>query len=265
MYTQDSILCQFGPRNLSSVQQLISQPILIHFWWELYHGDPEGSLPEHKTPTVLIRSRDEENPSGSKPMATFDPSDLIGRTSLLPPEENGERHRAKVTRKIVEIIDQEDGQRVENINFILDIGNGEVEELISYNQLLEHLENAQDHDMGMDKELYKFRAIIGHQGPLLASDPDWKGSKYNVQVEWETGEITFEPLSIIAADDLVTCLEGSGALPRRTKSLQEPLSKVRLGKSGDLKLTCLGTSSPESTWKPCNLTQKTKTANGMMP
>ena len=57
----------------------------------------------------------------------------------------------------------------------------------------------------------------------------------------------------------------SGALSRRTKSLQEPLSKVRLGKSGDLKLTCLGTSSPETTWKPCNLTQKTKTANGMMP
>ena len=100
----------------------------------------------------------------------------------------GERHRAKVTRKVVEIIDQEDGKRVENINFILDIGNGKVEELISYNQLLEHLENAQDHDMGMDQELFKFRAIIGHQGPLLASDPDWKGSKYNVQVEWETGE-----------------------------------------------------------------------------
>ena len=88
---------------------------------------------------------------------------------------------------------------VENIIFILDIGNGKVEELISYNQLLEHLENAQAHDMGMDQELYRFRAIIGHQGPLLASDPDWKGSKYNVQVEWETGEITFEPLSIIAA------------------------------------------------------------------
>ena len=57
--------------------------------------------------------------------------------------------------------------------------------------------------MGMDQELYRFRAIIGHQGPLLASDPDWKQSKYDVQVEWETGEITFEPLSIIPADDPV--------------------------------------------------------------
>ena len=101
-------------------------------------------------------------------MPTFDPSDLIGKTFLLPPEENGERHRAKVTRQVVEIIDLENGQRVENINFMLDIGNGKVEELISYNQLLEHLENAQDHDMGMDQELYRFRAISGHQGPLLA-------------------------------------------------------------------------------------------------
>ena len=99
-------------------------------------------------------------------------TDLIGRTFLLPPEENGERHRAKITRQVVEIIDQDNGQSIENINCILDIGNGKVEELISYNQLLEHLENAQDHDMGMDQELYRFRAIIGHQGPLLASDPE---------------------------------------------------------------------------------------------
>ena len=31
MYAQDNILCQFGLINLSSVQQLISQPILIRF------------------------------------------------------------------------------------------------------------------------------------------------------------------------------------------------------------------------------------------
>ena len=36
MYAQDNILCQFGPKICPSVQQLISQPILIHFWWELY-------------------------------------------------------------------------------------------------------------------------------------------------------------------------------------------------------------------------------------
>ena len=75
-------------------------------------------------------------------MPIFDPTDLIGRTFLLSHEENGERHRAKVTRRVVEIIDQENGHRVESINFILDSSNGKVEELISYNQLLEHVENA---------------------------------------------------------------------------------------------------------------------------
>ena len=46
---------------------------------------------------------------------------------------------------------------------------------------------------------------MGHQGCLKAADPDWKDSKYNVQVEWVTGEIfTFEPLAVIAADDPVT-------------------------------------------------------------
>ena len=105
-------------------------------------GSLEGSSRKQKAPTVFSSSRDEENPSGSKPMPIFDPSDLIGRSFLLPPEENGERHRAKVTRQVVEIIDQDNGQRVEIINFILDIGNGKVEELISYNQLLEHIENA---------------------------------------------------------------------------------------------------------------------------
>ena len=133
--------------------------------------------------------------------------------------------------------------------------------------------------MGMDQELYRFIAIIGHQGPLLASDPDWKGSKCNVQVDWETGEITFEPLSIIAADDPVNCTDmpkrmiyllqkdgiDSEALPRRIKALQEKSSKVRSHKSPDRKLTCLGTSSPETTWRPCNLTHKTKIVNDMMP
>ena len=40
---------------------------------------------------------------------------------------------------------------------------------------------------------------------MAATDPDWNGSKYNVQVEWETGEVTFEALSDIAADNPVTC------------------------------------------------------------
>ena len=73
---------------------------------------------------------------------------------------------------------------------------------MSYVQILDHLDQQEQQE-----ELYKFRAISGHQGPLSPQDENYKGSKYNVMVEWETGEITEEPLSLIAADDPVTCAE----------------------------------------------------------
>ena len=49
--------------------------------------------------------------------------------------------------------------------------------------------------------LFKFRAIVRHQGPLEREDCNYKGSLYNVMVEWETKENTEEPLSLIDADD----------------------------------------------------------------
>ena len=80
-----------------------------------------------------------------------------------------------------------------------------MEELISYNQLVDHLEAAANEDNEISDDLFKFRALIGHQEPLKPTDPNWKGCKFNVLVEWETGEKTYEPLSILAADDPVTC------------------------------------------------------------
>lgn len=54
------------------------------------------------------------------------------------------------------------------------------------------------------ESMWRFKHIVGHQGPLRVSDPNYKGSSYNVLVEWEDGSITSEPLKIIAADDPVT-------------------------------------------------------------
>ena len=90
---------------------------------------------------------------------------------------------------------------VDNINFLLDVGQGRSQAIISYNQVLNYLKNEnQDNESP-----YKFRAITCHYGPLEENDPNYNGSLYNIMVEWETGEITEEPLSIIAKDDPVTC------------------------------------------------------------
>ena len=132
--------------------------------------------------------------------------------------------------------------------------------------------------MVLDQELHRFRAIIGHQGPLLASDPDWKGSKYNVQVEWETGEITFEPLSIIAADDPVTCAAYANndllalerwcrfrSLAKKDKVLARTSKQSKIRQVRRSQTYMFGYLIPETTWKPCNMTLRTKTVNGMMP
>ena len=63
---------------------------------------------------------------------------------MLPPQQNEERLRAKATKKLVEQIEPEDGNRIPNINYILDIGEGKVEEFVTYNQLLDHLVQAED-------------------------------------------------------------------------------------------------------------------------
>ena len=63
-------------------------------------------------------------------------------TFLLLPRDNGERLRAELTRKVVEDIEQADGERVQKLHFKLGIGNCKLEEIISYNQLVDHLEVA---------------------------------------------------------------------------------------------------------------------------
>ena len=85
----------------------------------------------------------------------------------------------------------------QNLSYILGIDNGKMEEIITYSQLADHLEEANE-DNGISDDLYKFRALIGHQGPLKATDPNWKECKYNVLVDWETGEKTYEPHSVLS-------------------------------------------------------------------
>ena len=78
---------------------------------------------------------------------------------------------------------------VDNINFLLDVGQGRSQAIISYNQVLNYLEKGNQDD----ETLCKFRAIR----PLKKDDPNYNGSLYDVMVEYKTGE-TKKPLSIIA-------------------------------------------------------------------
>ena len=92
---------------------------------------------------------------------------------------------------MVEVIEKTDEEIVQKLSCVLCIENGKVEELTSYSQLVDHLEAAANENNEISDDLYKFRALIGHMGHLKAADPNWKGCKYKVHVDWETGEKTY--------------------------------------------------------------------------
>ena len=87
--------------------------------------------------------------------------------------------------KIIDIDDH--GQTLEDIKFKLKINKDQAEEIMSYNQLMDYIQKGTDAEEDPDS-LFKFRDIVAHQGPLESTDPNHKGSKYNVMVESESGE-----------------------------------------------------------------------------
>jgi hypothetical protein len=47
-----------------------------------------------------------------------------------------------------------------------------------------------DKQQHQDKDgngFWNFKHIVGHEGPFRTSDPEYKGSRYNILVEWENG------------------------------------------------------------------------------
>ena len=169
-----------------------------------YSQQSQNSLPldplDASTPNFehFVKSQTGEDEDNPIPMANIDIPNLLGRSFLLPPEDNGERHMAKV----IDIDDH--GQTLEDIKFKLKINKDQAEEIMSYNQLMDYIQKGTDAEDDPDS-LFKFRDIVAHQGPLESTDPNHKGSKYNVMVEWESGEVTYEPLTLISKDDPITC------------------------------------------------------------
>jgi hypothetical protein len=137
-----------------------------------------------------------------KPMIYVDTGDLVGRTFLRDEGDDGLRSRVR----IVEVLEDHERKTAENpllMKFRCEVGDEAFEEILSYNEVMNHIEKDVDTDDG--ETLWKYKRLSGHEGPLNKNHPSWKGDKYNVKVEWETGEVSYEPLHVIAADDPVTC------------------------------------------------------------
>ena len=123
--------------------------------------DPlEDSTPNFEQFVNSQSGEDEDNPIH---MANIDIPNLLGRSFLLPPEDNREHHMAK----IIDIDDH--GQPLEDIKFKLKINTDQAEEIVSYNQLMDYIQKGTNAEEDPDS-LFKFRYIVAHQGPLESTD-----------------------------------------------------------------------------------------------
>ena len=159
-----------------------------------------NASPDSKPPQVIQSYIDDDiqDSEGQKPqMPIIDPEELVGKV-LSVTQKDGETTRIKVIEAIKDHHDTGSGYKP-TVKFKCSVNNDEYEEVLSYNQILEYLEK-DDNDI-----VWKFQEIIGHQGPLTQNHKDYKGSMYNLTILWENGETSIEPLSLIAADDPVSC------------------------------------------------------------
>ena len=150
----------------------------------------------------IVKSPESIGEGESKRTSTFviEPQEILNRTYLTEPDEHGQRFRAKVVRKIEES-DKALQEHPDKIKFLVSIEGDRADEIIAYDDILNFLE---EEILESDK-YWKFKDIIAHEGPLKPHDPSYKGSLYNVLVEWEDGSKTFEPLTTIGADSPVVC------------------------------------------------------------
>ena len=129
---------------------------------------------------------------------------MFGQTYLTKPDSHENVYCAHVVRAITKM-DESRKLDPKYIRFVVKLDDpNKTEEIIAYNDLVDFVLQEIERD-SEGEQYYRFKCICAHQGPYTKEDPEYNGSTWNVQIEWEDGSCTFEPLSVIASDDPVSC------------------------------------------------------------
>ena len=141
--------------------------------WQGHEKHPIG----HKTSEVDWGGHDPNEPDNPPPMYIINLDDLLGRTFLLPMDENGERKRATISEHVKDLCQQQ-VSREDQLRFKLKIDGDQLDDLISYNQLMEYLEDKTDTGP-LEDGFYRFKCIKDHKGPYTSSEVDLGGHDPN--------------------------------------------------------------------------------------
>ena len=137
--------------------------------WQGHEKHPPG----HKTSEVDWGGHDPNEPDNPPPMSIINLDDLLGRTFLLPMDENGERKRATIYEHVKDLCQQQ-VSRKDQLRFKLKIDGDQPDDLISYNQLMEYLEDKTDTGP-LEDGLHRLKCIKDHKGLYTSSEVDWGG------------------------------------------------------------------------------------------
>ena len=113
---------------------------------------------------------------------------------------DGQEFHTKVIHKVLD----QDAQDHQMIKFLHALGDGELEDPISYNEPSDLISKQQQSHVNGHQELLGFHHVSDHQGPLKSHDPHYKGSSWNLSIQWDDGTVTWELLNKIAKFDPVT-------------------------------------------------------------
>ena len=141
--------------------------------WQGHEKHPTG----HKTSEVDWGGHDPDGPDNPPPMSIINLDDLLGRTFLLPMDDNGERKRATISDHVKDLCQQQ-VSREDQLRFKLKIDGDQLDDLISYNQLMEYLEDKTDNGP-LEDGFYRFKCIKDHKGPYTSSEVDLGGHDPN--------------------------------------------------------------------------------------
>jgi hypothetical protein len=148
--------------------------------------------------TICLPYGTTEQVDADKKVYPFSPEDLLSKTFMHKDPTNCDVIRSEIVRMLKK--QREDTHK--GLKFLVETKNCDqtAKEVMDYTELCKIVEaQVKAIEDGTDGGLLTFKSILAHQGPLTVRDPRYKGSAWNLLIEWDTGEPTWEPLKIIAS------------------------------------------------------------------
>ena len=90
--------------------------------------------------------------------------------SFVHTDSNGNQQKATVVKKI----NDADAQTHQNLKFLLKLGDGELEEIIGYTELVDTIEQQADEEV----QIHVYKDIVGHVAPPKAWKQKLQGFKF---------------------------------------------------------------------------------------